>query len=145
MRFCRRVPVSPERAFAVVNQVESYPDFLPDVERVEVLEENDTERLVEIEFQHPLLSVVQKSRARRDPPRSITIEQIEGLGKAFRLHWRFEPLASGGTEITAELEVEFDSRLLSAVLGRALERMIEEMITRFEKRVIEPTTSGPPL
>jgi ribosome-associated toxin RatA of RatAB toxin-antitoxin module len=138
MRITRRVPVRLERAFAIVDDVEKYPEFLPDVKRVRVLEQRGDERLVEIEFRHPVLSARQKSWARSEPPRSIVIEQIEGLSKEFRLCWRFEPLGESSTEITAELEIEFDSRLLSAVLGRAMEKMIEEMIARFENRMSGP-------
>ncbi len=134
MRISRRLPISVEHAFAIVNDVEKYPQFLPQVRKARVVSQKGDERLVEIEFHHPLLSAVQRSVARSDPPYSIDIEQIEGVSKTFRLHWRFRPTEEGGTEISAEVEIEFDSRLLSGVLGRAMERMIAEMVDHFEKR-----------
>lgn len=137
LHIVRRVAVPQRRAFAVVDDVERYPEFLPNVRRVRILERRANERLVEIEFRHPLLSVVQKSRARSEPPHLIDIEQIEGITKTFHITWRFEPVGESETAITADVLIEFDSQIASKLLGRPMEKMIEDMATRFERRAVE--------
>jgi ribosome-associated toxin RatA of RatAB toxin-antitoxin module len=134
----RAVVAAPvELVYHVVADVERYPDFLPDVARVE--READ---VVAMTVKLGVLPVRLVSRARFDPPRSIDLEQLQGPFRRFHAMWTFE--ASGGaTSIgyRADYALPLLGGALAGLMGgpaRALlEAQVQRQIRAFEARVLE--------
>jgi coenzyme Q-binding protein COQ10 len=134
----RIVPYTAEQMYAVVADVERYPEFLPWCSRLTVqsrAKDGETDVVTaEMTVAYHGLSERYTSLVRADPKeRSIEAVHIEGPFKLLDSRWRFVPLAQG-CEIHFFIDFAFKSMVLSALAGVAFgmvaSRMAEAFITR---------------
>jgi ribosome-associated toxin RatA of RatAB toxin-antitoxin module len=115
-----QVPV--EDVWRAVIDVESYPDRMDCVRRIECLEYTEGADGVqaavvgwEVELDGSVLRWVE--REHRDPARrQVTFEQVSGDLDVFRGTWTLLPYGDGGTEATLSVEFEIGMALLRDVL-----------------------------
>ena len=118
--------------YGVVSDVERYPEFLPDVDRVEKRAD-----VVAMQIRAGLVPVRLVTRARFDPPRAIHLDLLEGPFRAFRARWTFTPTEAGATEVAyhADYELPRFAALLGGVGGFLLEQQTQRQIRAFQARV----------
>ncbi len=133
-RETRILPYTPEQMFALVADVEKYPQFLPWCVACRI-----TGRPSPIEFMADLavgFKMVREqftSRVTLDEPNGITVEYLTGPFEHLRNTWAFKPVG-GGTEVAFFLSFEFRSKLLQAVIGALFEEAVHRMVGAFETR-----------
>jgi coenzyme Q-binding protein COQ10 len=134
----RIVPYTADLMYAVVADVERYPEFLPWVAALRItsraVEGGQEILLAEMAVGYRALRERYTSRVTLDPAaRTIDVAAIEGPFHQLENHWRFTP---EGTRANVEFRVkfEFSSRLLQAVAGRAFENVLFKMTDAFEAR-----------
>ena len=135
----RILPYTPEQLFALVGDVEHYPDFVPWVTSMRVWNRReeeggasqlDAEAAVGFSFLKERFS----TRVRRDPARcEITVSLISGPFKHLTNRWRFSPHPSG-TQIDFLIDFDFRSRLLQTLLAANMQHAVERLIGCFEAR-----------
>jgi coenzyme Q-binding protein COQ10 len=129
--------------YAVVSDVEKYPEFLPWVTDLRILRrvgENVFDCEMHVGFAGLKESYV--SRVAVDPVRrSVDVAQTEGPFRTLENHWRFVP-RGGICEVDFAIDFEFRSPLLNMVAGKAFERVLVRMTDAFEARA--RTLSGQP-
>lgn len=124
--------------YAVVADVERYPEFLPWCISLRVLtrERRDSTDLLTAEMVVVYHGVRERyvSRVTMDP-RSRTIEavHIEGPFDHLVNRWHFEPLKSG-CRIHFSIDFAFRNWLLSALAGVAFDRTVARMADAFVAR-----------
>ena len=106
------VPHSTARMFALVEDVERYPEFLPWCSNTEVFERTPrvTRARLDIDY-HGLTSHV-STLNRKDPPGGMDLDFVEGPFDKFKGRWRFVPqLPAGplGKTSAADLAALFDA------------------------------------
>ena len=134
----RIVPYTADLMYAVVADVERYPEFLPWVVALRV---KSRERVKEREIVVAELSVCYvalrgrfTSRVVLDPvSHTIDVAQTEGPFRLLENRWRFAPL-SEGCRVDFSIRFAFRSRILNAVASRAFERIVFKMADAFEAR-----------
>lgn len=126
-------PHRQEELFALVAEVEAYPEFLPGWRSVEVRERSGNRLTVEQSVAVGGFALHFESRAVLDPPRRIHIESDHAAFRHFVLEWRFEPQ---GTDCLAQLDMEcsFRSPLLGRAAGLLIPTMARNIMTAFAKR-----------
>ena len=147
-REARLLPYTAEQMYAVVADMEHYPEFLPWCSNLTILKR---EREGQIEFvtaemfiSYQVLRERYVSRVKLDTP-ALIIEarHIEGPFKRLDTRWRFVPLARG-SEINFLIDFAFKNPLLSAiasvVFGRVAAKMQEAFISR-AKALYDPRTA----
>jgi coenzyme Q-binding protein COQ10 len=124
--------------YAVVADVERYPEFLPWVVALRIksrVKEGAQEILTaEMAVGYRSLRERYTSRVILDPEaRRIDVAAIEGPFRCLENHWRFTP---DGASCKVEFRVafEFSSRLLQAAAGTAFENVLWKMTDAFEAR-----------
>ena len=134
----RLVPFHADEMYAVVADMEHYPEFLPWCASLRVL---NREREGAIEIVSAEMVVAYQglreryvSRVQLDPSaRMIEARHVEGPFKRLDTRWRFVPLDKG-SEIHVLIDFAFKNVLLSAVanvaFGFVAARMAEAFITR---------------
>ena len=130
----RRLPYSAEQIFALVADVERYPQFLPwwVAARVQKREADAYETDQVIRF-----GIVQErfsSRTILEPHRRISVTATGGSLRRLELDWWFEALPDIGAEVRLRAEIAFGSYPLDALFGRVLTRALGRIITAFESR-----------
>src|SRR5256885_3373770 len=111
-RETRTVLYPAELMYAVVSDVEKYPEFLPWVLALRVLSRHDNGLTAEMAVGYGALRERYTSEVRLDPAaRAIDVRQTRGPFKTLENHWQFTP-REAGCEVTFSILFEFKSRLL---------------------------------
>ena len=133
-RETRLVPYPAELMYAVVSDVEKYPQFLPWVLALRVLSRRDNGLTAEMAVGYGALRERYTSEVRLDPAaHTIDVRQTKGPFKTLENHWRFTPHETG-CEVTFSILFEFKSRLLHSVAGDKFEKVMLKMADAFEAR-----------
>jgi coenzyme Q-binding protein COQ10 len=125
---------TPSDLFAVVDDIESYPLFVPFCQRARVLSRDGAMRRVENVFGVGRLHLSFVSVARADPPLELVIESRDGALRAFRMRWFFAQ-EGDGCYLSCDLTLEFKSHMLNALAPLAASDIERNLMTAFERRV----------
>ena len=138
----RLVPYIAELMYAVVSDVEKYPEFLPWVVALRVLSRRENGLIAEMAVGYGGLRERYTSDVQLDPAaRTIDVVQIKGPFKTLENHWRFTP-KDDGCEVEFSIQFEFKSRLLHGVAGHAFEKVLLKMADAFEARAATLSSTG---
>jgi len=120
--------------YAVVSDVEKYPQFLPWVLALRILSRRDNGLTAEMAVGYGALRERYTSDVKLDPAiRRIDVSQIKGPFKTLENHWQFTPQGEG-CEIAFSILFEFKNRLLHSVAGAKFEKVMLKMADAFEAR-----------
>lgn len=139
-RTTRTVRHSPADMFALVADVERYPEFLPLCEALRVLRrqpgEGDTEILVaEMSVGYKAISERFTTRVALDRPNlRITAEYIDGPFRHLENRWTFREAPNGGCTVEFYITYEFKSLALGLLMGRMFDRAFRKFTDAFESR-----------
>jgi len=120
--------------FALVDDVERYPQFLPWCSQTEVYERTGevTRARIDIDY-HGLESRIATVN-RKQPPDSMDLEFVEGPFDHFKGHWRFAALGADGCRVELALDYSFSNPAMEALLGPVFGHIIETLVDRFIAR-----------
>ncbi|HCR85395.1 MAG TPA: ubiquinone-binding protein [Alphaproteobacteria bacterium] len=131
---------SPEELFAIVADVEKYPEFLPWVCGARVIERSESYFIAELVVRFKGFSqkysskVTLKPAKTQEEPSFIDVELVHGPFKHLSNKWSFYPHKGGGTEVTFDLDFKFISLFFEKMIGIMFEKAIMKMSEAFEKR-----------
>jgi len=146
-RETRIVPYSAELMYAVVADVEKYPEFLPWVVALRVLSRHQTGMMAEMVVGYSGLRERYTSEVTLDPAarRIDVVQSYNGnSGGPFRRlenHWRFTPQGDH-CEVEFSILFEFKNPLLHKVAGLAFEGALLKMADAFEARAAALSRAG---
>lgn len=134
----RRVPFTPDEMFAVVADVERYPEFLPLVEGLRVIERKEigtaTELTATMTVGYKAITERFTTRVSLDPAaREIRVRHQDGPFTHLENDWRFAA-AGMGCDVHFAIDYAFRSAMLSLVVGAAFERAVKSYTEAFENR-----------
>lgn len=135
----RTLPYTPDQLFALVGDVDSYPQFVPWIvgmrtwnNRIDSQGMSWTDAEAKVGFS--FLKETFSTRVRRDPAgRQIDVELISGPFKSLRNQWRFEPEGEG-TRVVFDIDFEFKSKMLGALLTSNFSHAVDRLMACFEAR-----------
>jgi ribosome-associated toxin RatA of RatAB toxin-antitoxin module len=127
-------PYAADRMYALVEDVESYPQFLPWCEgtRVELREPGRTVATISARY-HGLRQQFTTQNTNR-PGERIDIALVSGPFRTLRGHWVFTPLGGDGCRIDFRLEYQFASRILEKVAGPLFHHIADSFVDAFVRR-----------
>jgi ribosome-associated toxin RatA of RatAB toxin-antitoxin module len=127
-------PYAANEMFALVDDVESYPQFLPWCEgtRVALREADRTVATIRANY-HGLRQEFTTQNTRR-PGERIDMALVSGPFRTLRGHWQFTPLGEGGCRVDFRLEYEFASALLEKVAGPVFRHIADNFVDAFVRR-----------
>lgn len=130
----RVVPYSDEQMFALVADVERYPEFLPWCAAVRIRTREGDTFTADLIGAFGALREQFTSRVKLDPAaKTITIEYIDGPFERLTNNWRFHALENG-CEVEFDIDFRFKSRTLEALISGLFTRAIEKMTGSFVAR-----------
>ena len=128
------VPHSAARMYALVEDVESYPRFLPWCSGAEVAF-RDAERPVatlHVEYRGVRQQFTTENRKR--PGEHIGLALVRGPFRSLRGEWRFVALAEDACRVELSLAYELGSPLLDRLLGPAFDHIANTFVDAFVRR-----------
>ena len=135
----RRVAYSAEEMFALVADVERYPEFVPFCERLTVhgrRTEGDRDTLVAdmtVGYRMVRETFTSKVIINRKVLK-IHADYLDGPFRSMENSWTFRPLPGGGSEVAFAIAYEFRSRTLALLMGAVFDRVFRAFAGAFEKR-----------
>jgi coenzyme Q-binding protein COQ10 len=125
--------------FAIVADVERYPEFVPWCVGLRILR-RETVGPREI----MLCETIVGFRGLREKYTSrvaavarehrVDVEQVSGVFRKLTTHWRFRPVDGKSCRVEFAIDFEFKSRVLGAVAGAAFGVVVTQMTKAFEDR-----------
>jgi ribosome-associated toxin RatA of RatAB toxin-antitoxin module len=120
--------------FALVDDVESYPRFLPWCARTEVYERSEEITVARLDIDYHGLTSHIATRNRKQAPERMVLEFVEGPFDRFKGNWRFVALGEEGCRVEFALDYAFSNLALEAMLGPVFGHIIETLVERFVQR-----------
>jgi len=129
------VPYTAEQMFALVEDIERYPQFLPWCSAAKLLERGPREVVGQLEMQRAGMREVVTTRNTLTPPQEITLALVAGPFKTLDGRWTFQPIgADRGTRIELMIRFEFANPMLNLLLARSFEKSCNELVDAFVAR-----------
>ena len=129
----RVLPYTPEQLFALVADIERYPEFLPWCVGARIRERKPDLIVADLIIGFRMFRDRFTSRVALTPPRRIDVTYSEGPFRYLNNHWVFDKVA-GGCRIDFFVDFEFKSRLLQRVIELLFHEAVRRMVAAFEAR-----------
>jgi coenzyme Q-binding protein COQ10 len=135
----RRVKHSPEQMFALVADVEKYPEVLPLCEGLVVRKRTPREDggevlIADMTVGYKAIRETFTSRVTLDPANlKILVEYVDGPFRYLENRWSFKP-DPRGCEVGFFISYEFASRMLGLLMGAMFDKAFRKFAEAFEKR-----------
>lgn len=126
----RIVPFSCEQMFGLVNDVESYSQFLPYCAESVVHHRDQDEIQATLTIAAAGVKKSFTTRNRHQINKMIEIRLVDGPFSHLEGFWRFDDV-SEGCKIAFDLEFEFAGRMFSMLLGPVFEQVTNKMVDAF--------------
>ena len=134
----RQVPYSAEQMFALVADVERYPEFLPMCEALAVRSRKErdgvTVLVADMTVGYRAIRETFTSQVVLKPDELIIdVKYLDGPFKYLRNRWEF--VARGdSSEVRFDIDYEFRNRILGMMMGAVFDRAFRMFAEAFEKR-----------
>jgi ribosome-associated toxin RatA of RatAB toxin-antitoxin module len=128
------VPHSASDMYALVADVESYPEFLPWCSDVDVHLREGYVVEATLELHRGGLKKRFRTRNAMQPETSMDLSLVGGPFRHLAGGWTFTPLGPEGSKVALDLEFEFDSRALDLVVGAFFEDACNSLVDAFTQR-----------
>jgi coenzyme Q-binding protein COQ10 len=134
----RRVPFSAKEMFAVVADVERYPEFLPLCEglKIRLREANGGETILVAAMTVGYRAIRESFTSRvtlKPESNEINVAYLDGPFSHLDNRWRFRDVP-GGSEIDFFIDYAFASRMLAVVMGAVFDKAVRRYTQAFEER-----------
>ncbi|WP_106475806.1 type II toxin-antitoxin system RatA family toxin [Phytohalomonas tamaricis] len=125
---------SDQAMFDLVNDFESYPQFLPGCRRARLLEREQSYLIGELTLAKG--GIEQSFVTRNDlyEPHCIELSLVDGPFKRLSGQWLFTSLGEDTCKVALELEFEFANRLIGMAFSRLFNQMAGQLVDAFTKR-----------
>ena len=120
--------------FDLVNDIESYPEFLHWCRASRVERKNDQEVVATLDVGLGGVHKQFTTRNALDRPRQMDIELVDGPFRSLRGTWRFENQAEGGSIVELRLDFEVAQTPLDMMFGMLFEEIVRSQIAAFIQR-----------
>jgi ribosome-associated toxin RatA of RatAB toxin-antitoxin module len=133
------VPYTPAQMFALVEDFERYPEFLPWVSGAQLLSRDGAELVGRLDMEWLGIKEHFTTRNRLQAPEQMDMHLVDGPFKQLEGTWRFTAIrdASGiahGTRIDLSIQFEFKNTVLAMLLGKVFEASCGSLVDAFTKR-----------
>ena len=127
------VECSPRQVYDLVEDIESYPQFLPWCVATQVRERTPERTVATIVVGTPLPQAFTTENTNA-PGESIDMRLLEGPFRTFEAHWKFAALGTAATKIEFAIAYEFADRILATALEPLFEHIAGTMVDAFTRR-----------
>jgi len=128
------LPYSAHQLFALVNDVEAYPQYMDGCVGAQVLRRDEVSMEARLDlaragFAHSFTTLNTLSA-----PESIELQLKEGPFERFSGCWRFQALGEAACKVSLQLEFKVSHSLVGAAAGRLFERVTNNLVDAVVRR-----------
>ncbi|MDH3320785.1 MAG: type II toxin-antitoxin system RatA family toxin [Betaproteobacteria bacterium] len=120
--------------YALVEDIEAYPQFLPWCRKALVRERTPQRTVATLAVGVKGLRYEFTTQNANRPHEAIDLKLLEGPFRHFAAHWRFSALGARAARIEFAMEYQFAGALVSRALGPLFETIADTMVDAFKRR-----------
>ncbi len=137
------MPFPVEQMFALVSDIEAYPQYMDGCVGAEVLRSEGN--LVEARLDLARGGVRQSfaTRNRSEAPHAIELELLEGPFEHFAGRWYFQALGESACKVSLDLQFKLRGGLLGAAAGKLFESIAPTLVDAVDQRARQLLGSSP--
>lgn len=128
------VPYPAPAMYALVADLEAYPEFLPGCTGSAVLERQADSLLASLALSKGPFQASFTTRNVLEPPRRMSMDLVDGPFSSLHGEWTLVPLGENGCRIELRVCFEFASRTRDLLLGPAFELTCGSLVDAFVSR-----------
>jgi ribosome-associated toxin RatA of RatAB toxin-antitoxin module len=126
--------------FALVTDVDSYPEFLPWCSQASVHEENGQGMMAQIGISIAGLTQSFTTRNVHEKDRRVSLALVDGPFSKLDGDWHFYPLGDGAQracKVEFALRYDFDNAALAALVGPVFDKIAGSLVDAFVRRAAQ--------
>ncbi|KLU16162.1 MULTISPECIES: type II toxin-antitoxin system RatA family toxin [Xenorhabdus] len=131
------VPYSVEQMYKLVNDVTSYPDFLPGCVGSCVISSSNNEMTASVEVSKAGISKTFVTRNTLFDNQRISMQLVDGPFRKLMGGWHFTPLSEDACKVELHLDFEFTNKLIELAFGKVFKELAGNMVQAFTQRARE--------
>lgn len=128
------LPYSAQAMFDLVNDIESYPEFMDGCLSAEILNKTETEILGRLNLGKAGFKYSFTTKNSLTPPNSMLMELVDGPFKHFDARWTFDALSDEACKASLDMHFEFKSGLLDLALKNLFDASCKNLVNAVCKR-----------
>ena len=131
------VPYTQEQMFLLVNDVRSYPEFLPYCTQTSVISEDFYHLEASLTFAKAGLKKSFTTRNELERSEKMTVHLVDGPFKSLEGHWQFIVYREVYTKVRLDMRYEFSSSSLAWAFGPLFNQVAQSLVDSFYQRAKE--------
>ena len=123
--------------YALVADIEAYPQFLPWCRSTHILSRTEDEVRATIEMAKGGMHKSFTTCNRMQQHKMIDIRLLEGPFKRLEGYWRFEALRANASKVSLDMEFEFANPLVRMAIEPIFKQIANSLVDAFCKRAVD--------
>ena len=128
------VPYTASQMFALVNDIQRYPEFIPWCCSSNILAQTVDEMTATLCFARGSLQKCFTTCNRLQLDKMIDVRLVTGPFRRLEGYWRFDKLSDHTCKISFDMEFDFAGRLISFAFGPLFNQVANTLVDSFSKR-----------
>lgn len=128
------LPYSAAQIFSVINDVESYPEFLSWCSDVSVLEQTGERVIAELKISYGHLKISFSTENQLVFNESITMNLIAGPFKKLSGEWGIQALGESACKVSLAMDFTFANPITHRLFGKVFQTVVSTQMDAFQKR-----------
>ncbi len=128
------LPYSAKKVYDLVNDIESYPSFLPWCAKAEILQQSGNEMYASITIAKAGIKKSFTTVNQLHDGQYIAITLVDGPFKSLTGRWDFKSLDKDACKILFEMEFEANNSILGITIAHIFEQIVATFVDSFCKR-----------
>ncbi len=120
--------------FALINDIESYPSFVPGCTHARVESRTDTEIVATISVRRGALQAQITTRNVLEPDRRIIMHLVRGPLRELTGEWRLTPVGALGCRVELTMQFAFSNPISAAIVEPLFEQTVASLVDAFIAR-----------
>ena len=128
------VNFSADQMFELVNDIESYPQFMQGCTAARIISADEDELVGELTLSKAGIKQTLTTRNLLVPGRRMSMELIEGAFRSFSATWYFTPLTEEACKVSLEMEFEFAGGLMDFAMEKLFSSSANSLVDAVVQR-----------
>lgn len=128
------VSFSAQQMFDLVNDVVSYPEFLPGCSGSKVIESSQSAMVASVDVSKAGISKTFTTSNQLVAGEAILMSLVDGPFKTLKGGWFFTALDEKACKVELKLEFEFSSKMVELAFGKVFSELTNNMVNAFTQR-----------
>ena len=128
------VNFSAKQMYSLVNDIESYPEYMASCSTAEILQRGDNWLEARLELNKSGVKQSFVTRNTLDEPHSMTMQLVDGPFKKFNGKWEFQELSANACKVSFTLDYVFSNPLMGMMMNSTFEEVAGEQVRNLCER-----------